>query len=424
LPHRQPGDLARKEEFMRQNQKERKKLPKSTVILLTIFIITAIVVSVIVFNQIQDMNSVDPTLPTDDNGGDIIIDNYEFLDNFNNIGDGWWASTNVKDLEKTNLDMLEISNEFMLGNVRGKLRIKPVDCSMPMMINGDIYMLKFKNNNCLFPMQFKNLDSKVHTESASLGVVVLTKGLQSFCSTIAIVDNPGDDCSTFPKMDWTVVPRVNENGDTAFALYYPIDDTYCLIFKLFDFYVPKNSANSPDVDDMKDLIRILTSTISVEKFAGGTTVAGSATLDDVNLDSNIIVHLKNAKIVNWDSGAGAILDKSFEKDVHLSIYNAKNKSILITEYDLKKDIDAHCAEMGWSKSEYTYNGKDMYVYRYDDDAEESLRGRYIGIMFNINDAWYSVCYTSRSFDEVADFDAWITEMIDGVLTISNPNKEG
>jgi hypothetical protein len=342
-----------------------------------------------------------------------IIDNCNFIYNWDDLTEEWWDSPSTTNCDITNRELFQRNSGHSLGNVSGKLSLPPTDLDMPLMVNGKIYLLKFKNNDCFIPQEIKAINDKVGTKESMLYVSAITETLFPYMLNLRIANIPKNINMELPVGEWSLIK--NEEGDkAAFGVYYPIDKEYCLTTSWSKYYVPKESENDLDQDDIEALMRELMLIVSVEKVSNAA-ISGSVKIEDIELDSKLTVKISDIKIAGWHFGSTDIVNQEERANSCITAYNAKNKSIDITEYSKERNLGMYFMQQKIDLVEYLYSGRQIYLCKYSNSADETLQGKYVGIVFEADSQWYRVNYTKNTPTEVEDIDRWIKDMIDGVL---------
>ena len=410
------------------------------ILIIVISIIVVILVAIGAVVLVKNTNSNDSNVNVSENEENkenkVKDGEFSFIYNYNELTEEWWNSLNneAKAYGFTNREVLENRTEKDLGNLTGKLSVRPVDFIEYLKIGyklitikGEYYSLEAKNNTFLIPSQMKIIDDNINTISAELRFYVLGSDLFPYEISLRVDNNPRD--VKLIDNEWKIVSTSN-NGAIRYDAYYPVNTDYCLhlefpytyleeAFKDLDESTRKQyKAKYPyDKDDLEELVNKTVKVFSLNKLDGTTVdeLSLNVKLNDIQLDNKTIVHINNTKLTFWQSGAESTVGSMFKKDSIITAYNANNEIVYITEYSSDKSVDSLLSYLSLLKKEYKYNGRDMYIVYYSDDASEAYKGQYYGIMFKIDNTWYKV----SGKDTVAptiDVDAWISSMCNGVVT--------
>lgn len=400
-----------------------------------IFIIVAILVAIgaIVLVKNTNTNGINTNVleNKEKQESEIKTGEFSFIYNYNELLEEWWDSPNSEWLEFTNRDAFEIRAEENLGNISGKLQVRPVDFTEylkigyeSITIKDEYYSLEAKNNTFLIPQQIKVLDDDINSE---LKFYVLGTDLYTYEIKLMVDKNPKN--VELNNNNWKIVSEESK-GSLYYNAYYPINTDYCLHLE-FPYVVLEQTLKELDENtreyyktncpynekDLEELVNKTVEVFSLNKLQGTTIdkLSFNVELNDIELDNKTTVHMSNTKMISWHSGSVDVVGRLSEKDSVITVYNSNNEMVFITEYSTDKDVNSYLSYLDFSMKEYNYNGRDIYIVYYNDNAIEKYRGKYYGIMFKIDDIWYEID-GSKAVDLTTDVDAWINGMCNGVVS--------
>lgn len=409
---------------------------KIIIISIIVAILVGIGVVVLVKNTNTDESNTNISQNKKNQENEVKDGKFSFIYNYNDLTEEWWNTLNDewKDYGFTNIKVLENRTEKALGNLTGKLSVRPVDFIEylkigyeSIMIKDEYYSLEIKNNTFLIPNQIKIIDDNINNVSAELRFYILGSDLFPYEISLMVDDNPRD--IELINNEWKIVSTSN-NGTIGYDAYYPVNTDYCLHLTFPYAYLEEGLKDLDERTreyyktkrpyDEKDLEELVNKTVKVFALSklNGTTVdklSLNVKLNDIQLDNNTTVHMNNTKMISWHSGTGNVVGKIFEKDSVITAYNSNNEMVYVTEYSSDKSVDSLFSYLNLSKKEYNYNGRDMYIVYYNDEATEMFRGKYYGILFKIGDIWYEV-NGSKTVEPTIDVNSWIKNMCSGVIT--------
>ena len=341
---------------------------------------------------------------------------FKFIYDINKISDEWWNAVNtdrsVGDIKLTNKEVYESVAKYTIGNTTGKLNTHPVGFTENITIAYETYgrakehyTLTVNDNNFLIPKKLY----VINNSDSTLEFYVLGNDVYLYEVSLSIEKNPSDIELT--EGSWKTEYR-EKDSYAAISSFYPINSDYCLEIS----YPSKSPASSIKAEDLKQLADKVTSLISL-KNVQDTTNESYNTLkvmhDDVKLDDNTIVNMKNMKIANWRSIVKGVDDN---KDTVILAYNSNNKAVEITEYNKNSSKDSIFSSFSTlGLKEYTYKNRDIYIVYGTDKS--IYKGKNIGILFEIDGIVYNVSYLFETTDSTeTNLDSWIESMCDGIIT--------
>lgn len=370
-----------------------------------------------------DGNSSSNSNISSNNESEIMSDDFKFILDMSELTNEWWNSINKEweTFEFTNKKVYDIRWEKVLGNPDGQLQICPVGFTENIKVGyesitarDEYYSLTIKDNKFLIPQQIKVINDDVTNASAELDFYVLGNDLWFYNVSLNVDNNPSD--IELIEGNWKTVYN-EKNGYIDVDSYYPINVDYCLHIS-YPVYT-QDGRIKIEKDVLKKLADNVTSLISLTKINDTKNVDNlsfSVEHNDIQLDENTIVLMKNMKIKSWHSGAGDVVGNIFEGDTVITAYNSNNDWISITEYKKDKDMQYYLSYLDLAMKEYNYNGRNIYITYYTDEATDTYKGKADSIMFKINDIWYSVAGIKAIDLSQTDVNTWIKTMCDGVIS--------
>lgn len=404
---------------------------------IVIIIVSLIVASLVGIGVIVLVKNTNASKNNENQESKFETGKFSFIYNYNDISDEWWNSINseLKEFEYTNRKVFELRAEKSLGNVNGKLSVRPVDFKENLRIGyesvtkkEEYYSLELKNNTFLIPERIKVIDDNINNVSSELKFYVLGSDLFIYMVSLRVDYNPKN--VVLDNNNWKIISN-EVNGTITYDAYYPINTDYCLHLqfpnaissqelkdmneKSREYYKNQMPYNE---DDLKELVNKTVEVFSLSKIEG-TDINNQTTfnvnLNDIELDNNTKIIINNTKMKNWHSGAENVAAKTSEKNSVIDLYNSNNELVYITEYSQDKDIDSYLSYINISLKEYNYNGRNIYIAYYNNKANKDYIGKYDGIMFKIDNTWYRI-KSSKLVEPSIDVDAWINNMCKGVVS--------
>lgn len=223
-----------------------------------------------------------------------------------------------------------------------------------------------------------------------------------------------------------------------FDAYYKINDEYCIHLEFptpilekewnnmseddKDYYEPKYPYSEEDVEE---LVNKTMQTISVKKAEENIEDAEliNVKLDDIKLDENITINMSTMKIISWSSDTEGTGPQVAIGQNIMILENANNDVISLSEYRASSEENMKEFQQEYKSremEEYIYNNKQIYVTYYSDDAVEQLRGKYFGIMFQVDGRWYEIFNMGETAVDSndLDIDSWVSNMLEGIISIA------
>lgn len=371
---------------------------------------------------INSNNNADSNISSN-NKSEIMSEDFKFILDMSKLTDDWWNSINKEweTFEYTNKKVYDIRWEKVLGNPDGQLQICPVGFTENIKVGyesitarDEYYSLTIKDNEFLIPQQIKVINDDVNSVSAELDFYVLANDLWFYNVSLNVDNNPAD--IELSEGNWKTVYN-EKNGYIDVDSYYPINVDYCLHISYP--VSTQDGGTKIEKDVLKELADNATSLVSLNKINDTTNVddlSFRVKHNDIELDENTIVLMKNMKMKSWHSGAGDVVGNISEGDTVITAYNSNNDWTYITEYKKDKDMDYYLSYLDLAMKGYNYNGRDIYITYYTDEAIDTYKGKYHSIMFKINDIWYDVAGIKAIDPNQTDVNTWIKTMCDGVIS--------
>lgn len=362
---------------------------------------------------------------------------YQFIFDYYKLTDEWWKNKNdegtIGDFIMTNRDVFKVNSSRELGNIDGKLSVRPIDFQVPITVNdtnnNEYYIMKLSNNKFIFPQNLTKLDNHENDESSIMTMFLLDNKLMPYKFHISIEKIPnkvpnkiGEWVKLYEKpkrnntdIDISEINIFGENNSGEYIkLYYLLNEQYCLSLSTNSNIYIKNANMTAGYEDIDKFTENLIKTISIHKVEEKDAVI-KIFEEDIKLDNKTTIHVKDRIIEYWSSGAASITEDLFEKDNEMSILNKEGNIINIREYDKSKDIDELLTRREIKKEEFDYKGNKVYLCKHNN----SVQNEYSSFMFEINGTWYDVGYKYDVQKDVSDINIWINNMINGVIVFYN-----
>lgn len=375
-------------------------------------------------NKTGEIDSTESSNISSNNKTENMSEDFKFILDMSKLTDEWWNSINKEweTFEYTNKKVYDTRWEKELGNSSGKLQIRPIGFTETIKVGyesitarDDYYTLTIKDNEFLVPQQIKVINDKVSNVSSELDFFVLGNDLWFYNVSLKVDNNPAN--IELVEGNWKTVYN-EKNGYIDADSYYPINVDYCLHIS----YPVSTQDGGIKIEKnvLKELADNVTSLISLNKTNNPSnendTLSFKVEHDDIELDANTIVLMKNMKIKSWHSGAKDISGGISEGDTVITAYNSNNDWTYITEYERNKDLNYYLSYSDLAMKEYNYNGRNIYITYYTDEALDTYKGKYHSIMFKIDDIWYDVTGINVIDPNQTDVNTWIKTMCDGVIS--------
>lgn len=367
-------------------------------------------------DDVSTTNKTENSEEIDDSTQANVVDTSEFgfIYDLNAIPDEWWDATNKELAEMfTNREVFELRAEKSLGNLNGRLSVGPVDFSFPVALETTGYIVSFENNNFVIPQYTQILDDKIEHVSAMMEFAVIRNDLMPMPIKLEVDRVPAD--IELKDGEWTIMIDETPYG-TGLSAYYLLSDGLCLTLGTNSYHYEDTEYDNLEKMDYKDLeilVPKLCEMISVKEVDFTKPFHYGIERDDIKLSNGVTIKIKDTLVYAWDSGAKDYVSTKNERmDNHLTLINNSRKQVTITEYE--SNMNAHCNYWSLVQEPYNYNGVDLYLCK---SNTESYAGALVGIAFEVDGIWYGVEYKGKFTQDVEDVDAWISEMIDGVLVI-------
>ena len=426
---------------MNNEPSKNKKTGLIMAVILVIVILAVIVVFAFkfVFNNENSSNelsnssvdSVNSSNSSSNSSNSIIEDtkDFSFMYDFYATSEDYWNSKENKEYSTYNqlgYDNRRIFENFAgkkVGNVWSNLSHKTlgfsgiISASQEDNYTIDHYILNLENNKFLFAEKVEIINDQVPMSSSTLNLYVIGNDLKPYEISLSFEYLPED--ITLEEDKWTI----NEFRDGEYFsinAYYKLNSKYCLQLDFPDVYPsdPTNEKYSSLIaypyneSDIKELANKVTSLITLSKTSDIPEYREfTVSTDDINVADYATINLSTITYKSWYSGGSA------DKPPSVDVYTSNHEWIGISEFDTEENLKAQMSSSEMDLKEYSYNNATIYIAYNNDDASESLRGRYVSIILKDGDIWYSFTPRINSFDpNSGDTNDWIKKTLDGLVT--------
>ena len=416
---------------------------KILIIVLVVIIVIAILIgAIVIVNNVTNTGNNENSASINSNNSEgensqVASSEFSFIFDFYELSEEWWNTPNEDwgDVGYTNREIYDNRAESEIGNTTGKLRMRPLDFSEYINLDSEYYVLEVQNNNFLTPEYLSTLSEEKMYNNNRLFLYAL--GTDLFLHEVRLNVDTIPANVELNNEKWKMV-STEKGMFMNFDAYYKINDEYCIHLEFptpilekewnnmseddKDYYEPKYPYSEEDVEE---LVNKTMQTISVKKAEENIEDAEliNVKLDDIKLDENITINMSTMKIISWSSDTEGTGPQVAIGQNIMILENANNDVISLSEYRASSEENMKEFQQEYKSremEEYIYNNKQIYVTYYSDDAVEQLRGKYFGIMFQVDGRWYEIFNMGETAVDSndLDIDSWVSNMLEGIISIA------
>lgn len=404
---------------------ENTKAKRVGIIIITVIVVVCIAILVTVL--LNDNNSKENIQGNSTNNEtadkqQININKFSFIYDIDAVDEKWWDEINQTKNWHTNKGVYEARWKNIIGNTDGKLKVRPINFIHTMELGyieanpeKEYYDIEIKGGNFLIPQDLTLLTDNSRTNN-ELNLYVLANDADLYRINLKIDKIPTN--IELEQGKWKTITN-EENGKIKVESYYRINEYACIHINYPNQVIGTKEQINKEV--VLDLSEKVTEVITINSTNKKDKLSYYIELENIKLDENISILLKDMKVKSWNSGAPSITTSLQQYNTIILAYNAHEDNIRIVEYSSEKQkeqIEILFKYSGTEIEEYIYKGKKIYLEKGNSEANNIFRNKYTGILFEADGLYYSINYTDTTKAtklDKTDIENWIKKLCDGVV---------